>query len=388
MQCKKCGHKLKRNETFCTVCGYYNDEDIDLDENEVIESVIDDYEEEDPKEDDLNLENEDTSDEDYSVDDDEPLGNDEYEPYDDFDDKKEKEDTEDYYYTNEDCLEAYIGEDYNIIKKKFFNIYAFLLSWAYVLYRKLYITGILGLLLALLCLLKSKVLLIIYLVASMVIWGFLFNKYYIFVAKKRIERYIAKSDDTDRYKMVNICAKRGGVSILKALLIYLIFLGGIVYLFTSNKVMKTSKQYFWKENTANKANCLSLVRAAYKNKEELKMGEALEGACSIQIKKGKKQFDVYLKTEYENVMIYTYFTTEGDYIVYKNNTKSMNELMAKKANKTITEEETKLLKEKQIIESTYKEIYDKSIQEDQLIDKKQNKEQKLNYIYSDEEITR
>ena len=388
MQCKKCGHKLKRNETFCTVCGYYNDEDIDLDENEVIESVIDDYEEEDPKEDDLNLDNEDTSDEDYSVDDDEPLGNDEYEPYDDFDDKKEKEDTEDYYYTNEDCLEAYIGEDYNIIKKKFFNIYAFLLSWAYVLYRKLYITGILGLLLALLCLLKSKVLLIIYLVASMVIWGFLFNKYYIFVAKKRIERYIAKSDDTDRYKMVNICAKRGGVSILKALLIYLIFLGGIVYLFTSNKVMKTSKQYFWKENTANKANCLSLVRAAYKNKEELKMGEALEGACSIQIKKGKKQFDVYLKTEYENVMIYTYFTTEGDYIVYKNNTKSMNELMAKKANKTITEEETKLLKEKQIIESTYKEIYDKSIQEDQLIDKKQNKEQKLNYIYSDEEITR
>ena len=388
MQCKKCGHKLKRNETFCTVCGYYNDEDIDLDENEVIESVIDDYEEEDSKEDDLNLDNEDTSDEDYSVDDDEPLGNDEYEPYDDFDDKKEKEDTEDYYYTNEDCLEAYIGEDYNIIKKKFFNIYAFLLSWAYVLYRKLYITGILGLLLALLCLLKSKVLLIIYLVASMVIWGFLFNKYYIFVAKKRIERYIAKSDDTDRYKMVNICAKRGGVSILKALLIYLIFLGGIVYLFTSNKVMKTSKQYFWKENTANKANCLSLVRAAYKNKEELKMGEALEGACSIQIKKGKKQFDVYLKTEYENVMIYTYFTTEGDYIVYKNNTKSMNELMAKKANKTITEEETKLLKEKQIIESTYKEIYDKSIQEDQLIDKKQNKEQKLNYIYSDEEITR
>ena len=388
MQCKKCGHKLKRNETFCTVCGYYNDEDIDLDENEVIESVIDDYEEEDPKEDDLNLENEDTSDEDYSVDDDEPLGNDEYEPYDDFDDKKDKEDEEDYYYTNEDCLEAYIGEDYNIIKKKFFNIYAFLLSWAYVLYRKLYITGILGLLLALLCLLKSKVLLIIYLVVSMVIWGFLFNKYYIFVAKKRIERYIAKSDDTDRYKMVNICAKRGGVSILKALLIYLIFLGGIVYLFTSNKVMKTSTQYFWKENTANKANCLSLVRAAYKNKEELKMGEALEGACSIQIKKGKKQFDVYLKTEYENVMIYTYFTTEGDYIVYKNNTKSMNELMAKKANKTITEEETKLLKEKQIIESTYKEIYDKSIQEDQLIDKKQNKEQKLNYIYSDEEITR
>lgn len=388
MQCKKCGHKLKRNETFCTVCGYYNDEDIDLDENEVIESVIDDYEEEDSKEDNLNLDNEDTSDEDYSVDDDEPLGNDEYEPYDDFDDKKEKEDTVDYYYTNEDCLEAYIGEDYNVIKKKFFNIYAFLLSWAYVLYRKLYITGILGLLLALLCLLKSKVLLIIYLVVSMVIWGFLFNKYYIFVAKKRIERYIAKSDDTDRYKMVNICAKRGGVSILKALLIYLIFLGGIVYLFTSNKVMKTSKQYFWKENTANKANCLSLVRAAYKNKEELKMGEALEGACSIQIKKGKKQFDVYLKTEYENVMIYTYFTTEGDYIVYKNNTKSMNELMAKKANKTITEEETKLLKEKQIIESTYKEIYDKSIQEDQLIDKKQNKEQKLNYIYSDEEITR
>ena len=33
MQCRKCGHKLKRNELFCTVCGYYNSEnedDIDI----------------------------------------------------------------------------------------------------------------------------------------------------------------------------------------------------------------------------------------------------------------------------------------------------------------------------------------------------------------------
>ena len=25
MKCKKCGKKLRRNEMFCTVCGYYND---------------------------------------------------------------------------------------------------------------------------------------------------------------------------------------------------------------------------------------------------------------------------------------------------------------------------------------------------------------------------
>ena len=30
MQCKKCGHKLKRNELFCTVCGYYNSDKEDL----------------------------------------------------------------------------------------------------------------------------------------------------------------------------------------------------------------------------------------------------------------------------------------------------------------------------------------------------------------------
>ena len=66
----------------------------------------------------------------------------------------------------------------------------------------------------------------------------------------------------------------------------------------------------------------------------------------------------------------------------------MNDLMAKKTNRTITYEETLLLKEKQKIESTYKDIYDKSIEEDKLIDKNINNSEKLNYIYSDEEITR
>ena len=373
MQCKKCGHKLKRNELFCTVCGYYNSdkEDLgfDLADDEEVEEVVDEDE--------------------YVFDDEPSKADDDFDVYESFDSDQDSSDSDgDYYYDNEDCLEAYIGEDYNIIKKSNFNIYALLLSWAYVLYRKLYLTGFIGLLIIIPLLLTSKVLVIIYLIASMVLWGLFFNKYYLMVAKKKIERLIAKSDDTDRFKMVNICGKKGGVSIVKALLIYLLFLVVVVAILATYRQKKTYDPKFFTENSENRANCLALVKNAYKNKEELKIGEILEGACQVDNSKSPKEYDVYLKTEYESIMVYTFFTTEGDYIVYKNNTKGMNELMAKKANRTITDEETLLLKEKQKIESTYKDIYDKSIEEDKLIDKKINNSEKLNYIYSDEEITR
>ena len=376
MQCRKCGHKLKRNELFCTVCGYYNseneDEDLDLNlaDDEEVEEVVDEDE--------------------YVYDEQEDKANDDFDVYEelDKDDKSSDEADGDFYYDNEDCLESYIGEDYNIIKNKNFNIYAFLLSWAYVLYRKLYLTGIIGLFIIIPLLLKSNVLAIVYLIISMVLLGLFFNKYYLFVAKKKIERLIATSDDTDRFKMVNICGKKGGVSIVKALIVYLLFLVLLVAIMSTHRFKKTYSPNFFAENSENRANCLSLVKSAYKNKEELKIGEILEGACQIDSSGSTKEYNIYLKTEYESIMIYTFFTTEGDYLVYKNNTKSMNELMAKKTNRTITDEETLLLKEKQKIESTYKDIYDKSIEEDKLIDKNINNSEKLNYIYSDEEITR
>ena len=66
MKCKKCGAELKENEVICLECGYYNDFEE--------ETVFEEFEVEDTKE------------------------------------------------PNQELLKAYVGEDYQLIKKGFFNI--------------------------------------------------------------------------------------------------------------------------------------------------------------------------------------------------------------------------------------------------------------------------
>ena len=34
MRCEKCGKKLRKNEKFCTVCGYYNEDKQNLNPDE------------------------------------------------------------------------------------------------------------------------------------------------------------------------------------------------------------------------------------------------------------------------------------------------------------------------------------------------------------------
>ena len=69
--------------------------------------------------------------------------------------------TENRQYDSDDDIEerflkAYIGEDYQKIRFKKFNILAALLNWAYVIYRKLYITGIIGLIITEIVVLKYQ----------------------------------------------------------------------------------------------------------------------------------------------------------------------------------------------------------------------------------------
>ena len=122
MKCEKCGKKLRKNEKFCTVCGYYNDEKDNLSPDEWDDGDYDLLSEEQNNENGQEINTVENS---------------------------EEKKTISYSFEKERDLEAYIGEDYKMIKKSPFNIYAFLLNWMYVLYRKLYITGIIGLSIAL-----------------------------------------------------------------------------------------------------------------------------------------------------------------------------------------------------------------------------------------------
>ena len=109
MRCRNCGKKLREKEKFCTVCGYYND---GKDDDFQVDGVLFDN--------DLDL-----------SDDSEIEENNELDDTGEFDLKANASGTRDneFYYKDEKFLEAFIGEDYKLIKKSPFNIYAFLLTF-------------------------------------------------------------------------------------------------------------------------------------------------------------------------------------------------------------------------------------------------------------------
>lgn len=370
MKCQKCGKRLRKSEKFCTVCGYYNG-DVNVN-NDLWESagnlLEDDLEDDTDKFEDIDLDKDNEDDElDFSVKE---------------NTKKTKKKKSSY--TNEDLLEAYIGEDYKSIKKSPFSIWAFLLNWMYFLYRKLYITGIIGLILTgIVILYYSKNLLIIGLI-TIIVQGLIFNKYYIFIAKKRVKRIINKSNETDKFNLANICMEKGGVNVLFALLAYAIFLAVIIF----NLLVFAHHEKFWEENSANKATCNSLIKTAYRemiNQEEV--GKIEEAVCKV-IRMPAKKYSLYLRTKKNSQIIYSYFITEDDKIVQKIDTKDIEELRIKRMNKTITGEEREDLIKKEELEATYNEIREKSVEEDKEIKEDKNTKEKANYVFSSEEIIR
>lgn len=417
MRCQKCGKKLKQNETFCTVCGFFNEPDTDLDDSSW-ETVSSKNEKDLKTIDDIKLDNEDEKEEDIyqdvADDEDEVIETDVdldelIKTNDDIIDivdeeeiaKKEKKEKKkekpkeekisskekEFYYEDEDILEAYIGEDYKIVKKTPFNIYAFIFSWIYLLYRKLYFTGAFGLFLTGLIIVcfKSLVITGIYAFISMLFWGIFFNKYYIFIARKIVKHIKNKADDTDRFKIINICAKKGGVNFVAALIIYLAFLIFLLIVLFNIRVSKSQHSKFWSENSENKATCIKLIKLANTDlKKNENFGSIADATCKVEIGENSV-YNVYLKT---NIDFYLHYQAKDGYLVYKNSTENINEYQEKEVQNTLTDEEKQILTEKQNIKYTYTNIYNDSIQEDRLIEMKKNKSPKKNFYFKKDEITR
>ena len=258
---------------------------------------------------------------------------------------KIKEDNE-VYDQNEKYIEAYIGEDYKLIKKSPFNIWAFLLNWMYFLYRKLYITGVVGLVITALVAFFLTKYFLIYMVVTLLVIGFGFNFYYVYIIKRRVNKILVDYEGSDSFSLEKMCKEFGGVNVMISLIIYLVFLIVIILSITKPTFNTSHNGKFFKENSENEANCSSLIRLTFQE-EKTNYDKVEEAVCKVN--KNKKNYELYLKTTKNKKTVYVYYETKNDYIVFKNNTEYLDILKNKKANKTITEEETKLLQKKKRI---------------------------------------
>ena len=375
MKCKKCGKRLKEQEKFCTICGYYND---DVEQNservngDLLDNDIGSYSEVDN----TNLND--------------IISINSAKSYEKNKNDKAKNSIEenDFYYENENFLEAYIGEDYKQIKKWPFNIWAFLLNWMYLLYRKLYVTGIVGLFITGIFIVFVRKYLIVFSLVVMVFLGFSFNYYYTFVAKKKVEKILKRMEGTDNFTLLNIMKEEGGVNAPIALAIYATFLLIIFFCLVNFKVNNNHNTKYWKQNSENKANCGYLVKLAYMDiQSQNNVSEVLSATCKIT-KGAIKEYEIYVKALYEERDIYIYYVTENKKIIYKDNTSDLFNLELIQANMSLTPEQSLRMNSLKGIKTNYQDIYIKSEKEDELINKKKNNQEKLNYIFEKEEIVR
>lgn len=404
MFCKKCGKKLKMGEEFCSVCGYYNsnEEEGFLDDEDAKSYNDDFYDEiEEIDEDDYDKENYDKENYDkevskggrkveenlinkINVEDSKEIN--EFSTSSDAKPSKKKIPS----FKDDRLIEAFTGEDYKWIIRRPINIYALLLSWMYFVYRKMYIIGVAGLALTGFVYRFYHSFIIPYAIIVMVLSGFLFNPIYRLYAKFRISRIKEKNYGTDDFTIEQICAEKGGTSLILALVIFLIFI--IVMFRTYYRLTYNNENTrYWTENSENSANCMNFAKSNYKILEEESVEGVLEEAvCNIRLVNTTKSYDIYikLKDKEKNSYKFVYFKDNKDSISIEGINVTLEELQTKNGNNTITEEEKATLSRLLEIKTEYTRIHEKSIEEDSLIKTKKNKSQKLNYIIKKDEILR
>lgn len=125
-------------------------------------------------------------------------------------------------YSDEELLRAFIGNNFEKVATNRFNFSAFFFSSFYFLYRKMYLVGIILVILSAVVSYFFKSTFIIGILIS-IISGFAFNSLYLNFVSKKIERIKATSTTED---IKAVCTRKGGTSILLAILV---FIGYIIF---------------------------------------------------------------------------------------------------------------------------------------------------------------
>lgn len=131
------------------------------------------------------------------------------------------------YGDNDTLIRAYVGENYEKIKKEQFSLATFFLGSLYFFYRKLYLFGIIYIMLSILF---FPIFFVVHVFISI---GF---KYIYFnTVKKRVEKIKLENKNMDKDTILNICKKKGGTNIL----IVIVFIILMIIVFSVANVLVT-----------------------------------------------------------------------------------------------------------------------------------------------------
>lgn len=407
MVCKSCGKTLRSGEKFCTVCGCYNDfdeeQDIEDGTKEELEKQLEEDEkkkekerereekellkEEKRKEKEREKEERDKARKEERKAEEGIVETEEVVEFTIKKENKEKQSKEDDILDNlsneERPLAIFIGEDYKWIAQRPFNVFAMLFSWVYFLYRKVYLIGIIGLLITGIIIRFIPILTIPFIVISMLGIGFAFNKIYLSIAEKRVSKILDVY--SDKYTYEKILRKKGGVNVVLALLIFLVFIG-LVFLsyFNFGTIKKASK--YSSENSDNIANCLSIGRQVYQSLEVYQVeGTLKEAACEV-ITSVEKQFRIYFVLTNDNVESYVLFETGNGLVSMKGNTAMIEKLESVKKQNGLAASDEEFLKESYQVRNNYQQTITDAKREDDLIRKNKDTKEKTHYLLTIDDI--
>lgn len=161
---------------------------------------------------------------------------------------------------DEELLKAYIGPKYLEFTKGNFSVCTFLFGIFYVLYRKMWIFGLLwiGANFILNTIFDGYIYNIITLGLTIYL-AFVFKKQYLEHANKKVEEIKLNYHGNDREALINLCRKKGGTTIIPivVILVPLIVLMLIAILFFKSDIIK--------ENIGNYPSNSDLPRLTIKN---------------------------------------------------------------------------------------------------------------------------
>lgn len=355
MECKKCGKILSEQEKFCTYCGYYYDPNEEDDENEGFSAAT--------------------------------IEDDKHAVTVTHSDKEERVEVEKVVYEEADrlkprCLRVYLTSDYRIVTAGGFNLYALLFSWIYFIYKKMYIIGIPGLLLAGILILVQPVILVIYAALSMVLSGIFFNKIFLWFANKKIDKIISEHNPDEALR---VARKAGKDNVLVTLGIYFVFLIIIIVLYFTKGSLGNGGDKFWKDNKNNRNTCLKMLDAAKKNSSTSSIAFIIEGGCVV-LDSANSKFQVYLKFDKGDKIIIEQYSTDATKMYLDGSTDLLTDYEKRKSK--LNDSELKYYQEMLAIQANYSKLQKQAKIEDDAITSKTNTGPKAYFLIPQEEVNR
>lgn len=276
---------------------------------------------------------------------------------------------------------AFVGKNYVKLSKKGFSFSAFFFNFYYLLYRKRYLTALIGMLIITILVFLSnylsilKYIIAIIMIAFSIVLGLIFNKQYIKFINNKTKLLKDRNSNLDVESFLQLCQKKGGTSLFSATIIYTLFLI-IIILISSLSIFKVApaKKPEQKEENLDvevkvidrdyqkrKAQCKNYASAVYQSYLSANLEITYIG-CNM----GKDNY-IILKVKNPTDQS-TYIAKYGidkkkEELKLENTTLEIEKLREKKQQAILTNEETEDLTEKETIEREFNS-FDSQVEED------------------------